>query len=138
MILKSYFDGGNQADGLHGDCITLATACGTGEQWDMFESAWNEVLQKHNASFLHTTEAVSLQQAFHKDKGWNRESVDALISDCVDVISAHLCVRGPFGGVFRSGLNASRLRSRWTITKGQEKHSKLCQTALTKSASRKR
>ena len=106
MILKSYFDGGNQADSSQYDRVTLATACGTSDQWNMFESAWNEVLQKHNASFLHTTEAVSLQRAFNKDKGWSRESVDGLISDCVDVISAHLCVRGPLGGVFRSGLNA--------------------------------
>lgn len=105
MILKSYFDGGNQADSSQYDRVTLATACGTSDQWDTFESAWNEVLRKHNAPFLHTTDAVSLQQAFHKDKGWSRESVDALISDCVDVISAHLCVRGPLGGIFRLGLN---------------------------------
>jgi hypothetical protein len=68
VVLKSYFDGGNQADSSQYDRVTLATACGTSDQWDMFESAWNEVLQKHNASFLHTTEAVSCSMLFTKTK----------------------------------------------------------------------
>jgi hypothetical protein len=40
MVLKSYFDGGNQADSSEYDRISLATVCGTAKQWKRFDSAW--------------------------------------------------------------------------------------------------
>jgi len=109
VILESYFDGGNQANSTQYDRLTLATACGTSEQWGVFTSEWNKVLIKHKAAFLHTTDAVSLQQDFSRDRGWSRESVDALILDCVGVIAEHISLPGPFGNIARPGLHVVTL-----------------------------
>ena len=70
MLLKSYFDGGNEANSTQYDRITIATACGTNDQWKSFTEDWKLVLDKNDAPFLHTTDAVSLQKTFSKDKGW--------------------------------------------------------------------
>ena len=111
LILKVYFDGGNQADSQQYDRITLATACGTMLQWFALESEWNEALAAHGAKFLHTTDAVCLQREFSPNTGWNNDKVDRLISDCVRVIDRHLYVPDgivspvlPFGDVAKAGL----------------------------------
>jgi len=106
VVLESYFDG---AAGPNRDCLTLATACGTTEQWTELTSEWNEVLARHGANFLHATDAVSLQNDFHRDKGWSKVSVDALILDCVGVIARHLSVPGPFTNIARPGLHVVTL-----------------------------
>ena len=87
MIMKGYFDGGNDSKNKR---ITVATVCGTSEQWRGFASAWKLILDAHNAPFIHTTDAVSLKGEFDKEKGWSRASVDALISDCVAVIAQYI------------------------------------------------
>ena len=76
MVLKSYFDGGNQADNPEYPHACLATVCGTENQWRRFDTAWNKVLYRHGADFLHTTDAVSLQNEFSVEKGWNKGAVD--------------------------------------------------------------
>jgi hypothetical protein len=90
MVLMSYFDGAGQPDSRISDRIVIATACGTADQWNDFQSAWNKVLTDHEAPFLHTTDAVSLQDHFSKEKGWDKSSVDAFIEDCVSVIRDNL------------------------------------------------
>lgn len=40
MILKCYFDGGNQAEGKQYDVVTLAAVCGTNDQLKPFENDW--------------------------------------------------------------------------------------------------
>jgi hypothetical protein len=60
MILKCYFDGGNQADSTQYDIVTLAAFCGTNDQLKPFEHDWKEALKTNNAPWLHTTDAVSL------------------------------------------------------------------------------
>lgn len=90
MVLKSYFDGANEADSDQFEFITIASACGTSEEWDAFHAAWNKVLRQHHADYLHTTDAVALQGDFATLKGWNDAKVDALISDCVSVIANHI------------------------------------------------
>jgi hypothetical protein len=115
VVLKGYFDGGNQVDSRRYDRITLATALGTSEQWCDLESAWKGVLDSHGADFLHTTNAVCLQKEFSKNKGWTDDRVNDLISDCVNVIEQHIVVPGRivipdrFGfllpNIARSGLN---------------------------------
>lgn len=116
LVLKGYFDGGNQADSQQYDRITLATVCGTLFQWSSLESEWNEALTRHDASFIHTTNAVGLQKEFSPNKGWNNDKVDNLISDCVRVIERHLYVPDgkvdpalPFGNIAKSGLMAVTL-----------------------------
>ena len=92
MILKSYFDGGNEADRTQYDRITLATVCGTNNDWHPFEEDWKKVLREHRAPFLYTTDAVSLNGEFSKDKGWDKASVDNFISDCVKIIAKHIAI----------------------------------------------
>ncbi len=94
MVLKSYFDGGNQADSRQYDRITLATVCGTCEQWSGLESDWKSVLSAHKAPFLHTTDAIGLQKEFSKDRGWTNDKVDSFIFGCVDVIAQHILIPG--------------------------------------------
>jgi hypothetical protein len=88
-MLKCYFDGGNDARSGQQDRITLATVCATGEQCSALEASWNEVLNAHEAEFLHTTNAATLNKEFAKAEGWDEESVDRFISDCVGVIEHH-------------------------------------------------
>jgi len=92
VILKSYFDGGNEADRSQYDQITLATVCGTNQEWRPFEEDWKRVLREHGAPFLHTTDAVSLNGEFSKDKGWDKTLVDDFISDCVKTVAEHIAI----------------------------------------------
>jgi hypothetical protein len=97
VVLKGYFDGGNQADSRSYDRISIALTCGTCEQWTALELAWKDVLAAHGAPFLHTTNAVSLKKEFSRTKGWSDNKVNVLVSDCVDVIANHFYVpAGPF------------------------------------------
>ena len=75
MVLKSYFDGGNQVDPQY-DRISIAVVCGTAKQWRRFNTDWGKVLFKHDADFLHTTDAVSLQNEFAQENGWDDRSVN--------------------------------------------------------------
>ncbi len=92
MVVKGYFDGGNQANINEYDRITLATACGTEAQWHAFHLEWSAAKLRHHAPFLHTTNAVSLQKEFSCKNGWDEESVNSYVLDCVGVIGDHLSV----------------------------------------------
>ena len=105
MVLKSYFDGGNKADSDEYDRITIATVCGTSNQWRRFETDWKKTLYAANANYLHTTDAVSLCKDFSTAKGWSRANVDTFIGNCVTVIEKHVAVPyGVPGKHARSGL----------------------------------
>jgi hypothetical protein len=91
VILKNYFDGGNQPDSKQYDVLSLASVSGTISQWRAFEDDWKPVLKKHGAPWLHTTDAVSLKNdPFTAANGWNKTKRDAFLSDCVTVVEKHL------------------------------------------------
>jgi len=92
VVLKSYFDGSNHADSSEYDRISIATVCGTTKQWKRFEREWKKVLYRHRADYLHTTDAVSLQNDFSTKKGWSKTRVDCFIGDCVEVIEKHMTI----------------------------------------------
>lgn len=92
VVLKSYFDGSNQADSSEYDRICIATVCGTSKQWKKFDTAWRKVLYKHHADYLHTTDAVSLRKDFSKKKEWTNTRVDSFIGDCVSVIEKTITI----------------------------------------------
>jgi hypothetical protein len=98
VALKSYFDGSNHADSSEYDRISIATVCGTSKQWKKFYTAWNKILYKHRADHLHTTDAVSLQNDFAKEKGWDKTRVDSFIGDCVGIIGKQMAVPSGFRG----------------------------------------
>jgi hypothetical protein len=103
VVMKSYFDGGNQADSRQYDVVTLASISGTSDQWRLAERDWKAILKKHHAPFLHTTDAVSLTSPpLTKNDGWDKTKRDAFISDCVTVIENHLAL--PIKGAFQGKL----------------------------------
>ena len=83
MPFKSYFDGGNKADSTQYDVLTLAVMSGSAQHWKDFEDRWRKVLRAHGANWLHTTDAVSLQDEY---KGWTKRRVNEFITDCTEVI----------------------------------------------------
>lgn len=104
MILKSYYDGGNQADSRLYDVLTLAGVYGSKDQWIPFESAWKDVLRRHRADYLHTSDAVALQGEFHNEKGWDKTKRNAFITACVKVIEDHIALRISKKSAGRLGL----------------------------------
>jgi len=86
VILRSYFDGGNQADSTQYDILTVAVISGTKDQWAPIESAWAEVLRVHHVGFLHTTDAVALNDPYSKRNGWDEARRDKFINDCVSAV----------------------------------------------------
>jgi len=93
VVLKGFFDGGNQADSTQYDVVTLASLSGVPNQWRPCENDWKAVLKKHHAPWLHTTDAVSLMnEPFTKQNGWDESKRNAFISDCVTVIERHMAL----------------------------------------------
>ena len=88
VILKGYFDGGNEADSTQYETVTLASLFGRTEDWRPFEAAWKVTLNKHEAPYLHTTEAVTLNNDFRV--GWTASRRDAFMGDCVAVLRQSL------------------------------------------------
>src|ERR1017187_2772001 len=86
MILKNYFDGGNQADSTLFDVVTLASVSGITEQLKAFNADWNAALKKNSAPWLHTTDLFSRRrEPFTGRDGWDSGKSEALILDCVEV-----------------------------------------------------
>jgi hypothetical protein len=100
VLLRSYFDGGNQADSTQYDFVSLAAASGTEDEWKPFERDWREMLLRHHAVYLHTTDAVSRVNDF---KGWTEDEVDSFLRDATRIIEKHFIrlnteyVAGKFG-----------------------------------------
>jgi hypothetical protein len=82
VILRSYFDGGNQADSTLYDVVTLAALSGTKEQWEPIETAWRMVLARYNVGWLHTTDAVALNDPYSRNNGWDASKRDRFINEC--------------------------------------------------------
>ena len=137
VVLKSYFDGSNQADSSEYDRIGIATVCGTSKQWKRFDTEWRKVLYKHHADYLHTTDAVSLQKNFSKKKGWSDTRVDAFIGDCVSVIEKTITIpdgvpgKRPRDGFFPVTLTIpfkDWLRAKETVPELPDTIEELCAT----------
>jgi hypothetical protein len=95
VVLRSYFDGGNQADSRVYNVVSLAVVSGTKNEWKPFEKDWKKVLRRHRADFLHTTDAVTRNGIY---EGWDDDQVDEFLSDCSRVARQH-CARVTIGDV---------------------------------------
>ena len=104
MIIKAYFDGGNQADSSRYAVITLAAVYGTQRQWTKLATAWKAVLRKHTSPWLHTTECVGLAHEYSRRKGWTDMKAVAFVADCVTVIENHVAVERDDGLITREGI----------------------------------
>ncbi len=90
MVLKAYFDGGNQPDSTQYDVVSLASLAGTPGQWRAFDADWKINLKKHRAPFLHTTDALTLNDPFTLAAGWNDKKVYDFLLDCAEIADGHL------------------------------------------------
>jgi hypothetical protein len=86
VILKSYFDGGNQADSREYDVISLAVGSGSSDEWTPFERDWREMLIRHHAGYLHTTDAVARVNQY---AGWTEDKADSFLRDCARIVEKH-------------------------------------------------
>jgi hypothetical protein len=109
MVIKSYFDGSNKPDPDRYTNLTLASLSGMLHEWKSFEALWGRTLTKHGADFLHTTDAVSLQNGFTTQKGWNRNRVNALLLDCAKALRSKCSVQVG-GHIHRMGLRPCVVR----------------------------
>ena len=92
MVIKSFFDGGNQADSTQYEVASLASISGTPDQWRRFTPDWKAVLKRHSAPWLHATDALTLNGPYTQRRGWDKTRVNEFISDCVSVINNHLTI----------------------------------------------
>jgi hypothetical protein len=95
VVLKSFFDAGNQANSCQYEVLSLAVMSGTHDLWVPFDKDWKRILKKHKADHLHTTYAVSRKGIY---KGWTEGQRDAFLKDCVSVAAKH-CARAKIGEV---------------------------------------
>ena len=85
VSIRSYLDGGNQADAQY-ETLTLCAVAGTEIQWKNAEQCWIETLSKYGVDFLHTTDVLTLNHPYTREAGWSHEKANALLNSCVDVI----------------------------------------------------
>lgn len=90
VILECFFDGGNKSDSRVYDYVTLAAVAGTFKQWKPFKNAWKRNLEKHEADYLHTTDAVVGNTPYSRDEGWDRNRIDAFLLDCVKIAGTYI------------------------------------------------
>ena len=86
VVLRSFFDAGNKADSRAYDVLSLAVASGTANEWGPFERDWREMLQRHRADYLHTTDAVSRKNHY---TGWTEKQADSFLRDSARIVSKH-------------------------------------------------
>lgn len=86
MILRSYFDAGNQANSRQYDVVSLAVSSATTDEWGPFETDWRDMLKRHHVDYLHTTDAVARVNLY---TGWSETKADSFLRDCVRIASKH-------------------------------------------------
>lgn len=86
MVLKSYFDAGNKADSREYDVLSLAVVSATADEWGPFERDWYEMLRRHHADYLHTTDAVARVNHY---EGWSEKEADSFLRDGVRIAIKH-------------------------------------------------
>ncbi len=88
VVLKSYFDGGNQADSRQYDVVSLAAVSGTQTEWKPFKRDWKRNLKKHKTPYYVITRpsAIARKGIY---KGWTKYQRDSFLKDCVKLASKH-------------------------------------------------
>src|SRR5947208_14341791 len=78
-MLRGYFDGSGKIE--DSEYVTLTGLIASESVWERFERSWAEVLQKYRISDFHMSEAISLNDRFSRENGWDRKKVNELIND---------------------------------------------------------
>jgi hypothetical protein len=80
-MLIAYFDESGHA--ASEDFVAIAAYVADEKVWAKFDIAWNAVLQKHGAPYLHAVELAHMRKTF---KGWTGEQQRGLSADLMNVI----------------------------------------------------
>lgn len=90
MVLRSYFDGGNQDDSSQYETLSLASVSAIHDDWIRFEIDWRKILLRYfgdKLGYLHTTYAVTGNEIY---EGWGVSKTRDFLSDCVNTAITHL------------------------------------------------
>jgi hypothetical protein len=90
VLVKAYLDGGNQVDSTQYEVATLASLVGRNKEWKPLEREWNASLNSHGIDYLHTTDAVTFNGEFERQKGWDEAKRDAFMNECAQVLCNHV------------------------------------------------
>jgi hypothetical protein len=82
--MKSYFDGSGKYEDPGSRLLTLA-GCAA-DWWEQFERAWDLMLERHGAPYLHMREVVPRVGPF---KTWNEQMVNELVADAIETAIDH-------------------------------------------------
>lgn len=82
MALRSYCDGSVTT----ARSMTLASVSADGSVWAEIEPAWDEILKRHGAAYMHMKEAMPRTKEFH---GWTEAKRDALLVDLLGLLQGY-------------------------------------------------
>ncbi len=110
VLVKAYFDGGNDPNNLQYRWVTLATIYADPNSLRTFAREWREVLGKHSVEYLHTTDAV-------------RNNQHDLLWDCASAVERNVLDNNTLSGIVPSvmTIDATAFRSaRETMPEGPQ------------------
>jgi hypothetical protein len=91
VAVQAYYDGSGGPSPSNGPSITLAGYAARPEFWAEFEPKWNLVLagdgRRPAARYLHMKEVNGLQGEFSRERGWDEQTVKALLVDVGNCLS---------------------------------------------------
>jgi hypothetical protein len=84
MLLKGFYDGGNEANSQQYDYVTLAAFFGRPSEWKPFDRAWSKGLEGNGAEYLHTTDLMTFNGIY--ETGWDMKRRTIFLNECADLI----------------------------------------------------
>jgi hypothetical protein len=84
VILKGYFDGGNEANSLRYDYVTLGAFFARPSEWKPFDNAWAALLKRNGTDYLHTTDLMTFNGIY--GTGWNETRRDKFLNECAELV----------------------------------------------------
>ena len=87
MVLQAYVDDSGNSPDSH--AFVLAGFVAPSEAWAKFCDDWQRVLDRPpGVAYFKAAQAFSLNDEFHKKKGWTRKLRDDAVRDFIDIINA--------------------------------------------------
>lgn len=91
IVLKPYYDCGNDINSELYDIVTLAGYSARERDWPSFEDRWKARVA-HSWSecknmpdvqpYIHVTDMMAGDHPFTRDRGWTTDRIDSLLNDC--------------------------------------------------------
>jgi hypothetical protein len=92
MTLEAFIDDSGNDPNSH--AFILAGFVAPSQNWNAFSIEWKNALDRApGASYFKAAEAYSLNNQFHKRKGWTRELRDNLVTDLTTIVRKHVTAK---------------------------------------------